>query len=179
MFSKIDNFLIILTQWCVRQIELYTSLNRKTILLWTVNITRVTTSVLMIVFILLLTFSPAVSIIGLSSCYMIFQHMEMTLVHARKQNTSGALPVEIINNKNLRIFLLLIIPFTELLSFGLFLNNKDPLMVTFPLIVISKIFYVFLYIEYLLCTTSLPPGEKERKQIEKEMSSLVPIKIRN
>lgn len=105
--------------------------------------------------------------------------MEMTLVHARKQNTSGALPVEIINNKNLRIFLLLIIPFTELLSFGLFLNNKDPLMVTFPLIVISKIFYVFLYIEYLLCTTSLPPGEKERKQIEKEMSSLVPIKIRN
>ena len=179
MFSKIDNFLIILTQWCVRQIELYTSLNRKTILLWIVNITKITVSVLVIVFILLLTFSPAVSIIGLSSCYMIFKYMEMTLVNAKKQNTSDALPVEIINNKNLRISLLLIIPFAELLSFGLFLNNKDPLMVTFPLVVESKIFYVFLCIEYLLCTTSLPPGEKERRRIEKEISSLVPVPVKN
>ena len=105
--------------------------------------------------------------------------MEMTLVNAKKQNTSDALPVEIINNKNLRISLLLIIPFAELLSFGLFLNNKDPLMVTFPLVVESKIFYVFLCIEYLLCTTSLPPGEKERRRIEKEISSLVPVPVKN
>ena len=94
-----------------------------------------------------------------------------------KNNPSDALPAEIHTRLYWRIALhICLILFSCFIAVHKFDTAFEMVTIYLQWILL---FMIPICIEYLLCTTSLPPGEKERKQIEKEMSSLVPIKIRN
>ena len=79
----------------------------------------------------------------------------------------GVLPKEIVTRITIRkIFWLLVLSwliYNRFVEFSLFTEFAG----------LSTPFFT-LFVEYMLCTTSLPPGEKERQKQEKEMKNLAP-----
>ncbi|MBP9866637.1 MAG: hypothetical protein KBC41_00980 [Candidatus Pacebacteria bacterium] len=94
---------------------------------------------------------------------------------SKRNQPLGILPAEIKNRKEPRIILILV-SFLCILSlpFFIFLGSKNEtnlieLIFLFNFLCFSMLIFLSVLIEYLLCTTSLPPHEKEKKVQEKEM----------
>lgn len=177
MFSKIDIFLILRAQWCVRQIELYTNKTRQDIFSLLFGMTRWSITATVICCLIALKDHIWSPILILPMYFFIAKDTKEYKEIINKSDSIDTLPVEILTRiSHRRIILLVGLFFSCIISIHKF--NSAFEMVIMYLQWIS-LFMIPICIEYLLCTTSLPPGEKERKKIEKEMSSLVPIKIRN
>lgn len=179
MFSSIDNKLINLAQWIVRQIELFTNMTRDD---FCKRLLRVNRSI-HIAGVALVLILPMIENIVLSimllicftlvSPYTVLKrevHRELL----RTQQKTDVLPNEIYIRKEerRRVFILVV---SEILLFFLVVLPKNrelsPILV-FCIIMILD--FLTLSFEYLLCTTSLPPGEKERRMVKKEGGRMIP-----
>lgn len=196
MFSIIDNKLIIGFQWLVRQIELYTNKTRKDVI--ELNLSVLKFFLLTLLFPLGILFyelilNGNVAFVVLIAFYLFFVFCSVSgywLLKNTKINSyhSTELPKEIVT----RIFGRTMISVVSVQAFCLmaFIANLESFQIgdsifEKPITVIMSAFpfftaFLFFCFEYFLCTTSIPPGEKEERKIKKEMEQmkLQPIKIR-
>ena len=188
MFSTIDNYLIHLAQWVVRQLELYTSITRRHLLYFFIvpNALCCLVDIAFIFNCLSLFLEPNntsnkgfLSVVALLFIMLLFMHTS-TIISAIKieKNPIGnsMLPKEIINNYWKRELYLL-----DLFVFFLSLFMLTQAEVTIDVQIMFYFCYLViaclafpLILEYFLCTTSLPPGEKEKRKIKKEMEKMMP-----
>lgn len=189
MFAALDNKLIGFFQWVVRQCELYTSIQRKTIINLDIKLLEV--SIMLSIVSLLIGTALEKNLIdtlltlfitGCNTC-MFFALHQFTLVMNKRNRSKNSLPQEIISRINHRLVLLVGILILFLMAF--YLDVYSPITDTSHLYFrffshsLCFIFFVYLIFEYLLCTTSLPPGEMQKKQEEREMRYMTPQRIKN
>lgn len=183
MFSTIDGFLIVCFQWAVRQMELYTPITRKSIIRFNLGALEffLFSWALVVIFI----YSTLGIPLFLCMLYVLF-FVSVVIRRAELKRLgsgsccSGAKPQEIITRFKHRISALVSNIFCAvvlLLVLPVFLLWRINLMwvILFEhCFGICWIACAVLSHEYLLCTTTLPPGEKERRKAEKEMRMLSP-----
>lgn len=175
MISATDRIIIEIFQWVIRQVELFTPITRKSCIF------------------------AMLSLLSMIQLYLIIYHLgrfnilmfvffvkplttqTVSLIIAYNQEeATGTLPRAIKERVKRRIvvtffFLTLLcvvfIPvFSDLYSSNMIFTSSLTAKVLFhlaPLMLASMI-------EYLLCTSVLPPGEKARRKIEKELKRALP-----
>lgn len=178
MFNTIDTGLIHGAQWFVRQLELFTTITKKELCKKLIYCFFISGEVWGISLILLgLTqISIIFFFIGPSVCFACLTITKKLQALVKSQNeTDIALPEEIITRKWKRtadvcILLFLVTPWSFLVLF--YTDNT-----LIELIAICSFFIqeaISVVTEYILCTTSLPPGEKKRIKLERAMKHAVP-----
>lgn len=187
MFLQIDSKIITLVQWLVRQCELYTSVLRKKIIELTLS--SVMMSIIMIISSLLLVILFAddkvdilVSVFLIGWNIFLFTDLYRNMLGLTKKNTpANSLPQEIITRMLPRLILLtgLLTLFLLVIILEIYLPIKSNahLFFRFYEYALCSVLSFSLFFEYLLCTTSLPPGEKQRREEEKEMRNMIPQKF--
>lgn len=188
MFSTIDNYLIHLAQWIVRQLELFTPITRKVI--GDALLSFHSATILLCFWAGVSHASKAISLssnssvfwstLWITNAFFVVSFVEI-LFHKRAariiktKQKDGSLPCEILVRKKERFLslLFLYILFCFSVIFALLPNNTISLEDFVFVVLISGDFLL----EYFFCTTSLPPGEKERKKVEREMRSMSLQKI--
>ena len=172
--------------WCVRQLELFTSLSHR-------EIGETVLSVLRFFFWCSIV-TTGISIVSMNVVIMltlggISYAQHVTLHHLReflrKHEEKLQLPKEI-KTRALPRFLALVLTFAWTLAIvltlfdketqNLFINN-DPLVSLFLAMFICVITcspITIVISEYYMCTFPLPPGEKERRKQEKETRNMSP-----
>lgn len=201
MLEKIDSSLIHAAQWVIRQIELYSPITKKHIedfiincyfwLILTFSVTIVS-AIIVDVIEAKQVFTFGVLLLGLAPLYFSTLKIYKGLLKKVKKE-STALPAAIYERKSVRIIILLSLPLAFLIIFAMviiaiWLNSSEVLTTFFGNIeernvlfsVCNTLIWLILptefLIEYLFCTTSLPPGEKDRKKTERETRNMIPIK---
>lgn len=172
MFSYIDSRLISVAQWFIRQLELFFPITRENVITFTLNVTKW----LIVVSALLSLLSAYFDIWGAiftTIAYSFYQsHRLLVLVYSLQKKSSNSLPQEIVTRKLMRKILVCgLIPSSLPLGIVI-LSHHAPFFwsaITLPMFLF--VFVLFIVSEYLLCTTSLPPGGKEKRKIEKELRS--------
>lgn len=184
MLRQIDSSLITLSQWIVRQIELSTIFTRKHMLI-----------VFSIPNLLLGFFCSALAIFlaitatgrpdslipeGFMMFFLLLCHMHIFTIACvpkiiKKQKQSNLLPEEIVENMATRYILLLLLLLSNVMFFFLPRVGEN---VTFE--VLLYFYYVILaslasllVLEYLFCSSPLPPEEKARKKLHREVRGMV------
>lgn len=179
MFYKIDSGLIVWVQWIVRQFELYTPIERMDLIssFLLLNKWMIILSFFLVALCLMsgykfdMYFLSPLSL----SCNYVFRKLTTSI-----QKEPTILPKEIISRYEFRCLYLLVFPawmLSIVLGFLIYYltNTIDTLSLT--LVIIASIFVTELFLEYLLCTISLPPGEKQKRLEEKEMKNMIPIPL--
>ncbi len=170
MFSTIDNGIIRVFQWVIQQIELYSPFTRKT-LFTLVFLTILMFNVLRVyVATNLMGLIPQMGGVVVFGFLIMSPHIINLYFLSKKPQRQDALPVEIETRRSLRMggFISLGLG-TVLYSYWLYTiirDREDFLMALFARTLYCEVWLVLL-IEYLLCTMSLPPGEKERLKQER------------
>ena len=199
MFSKFDNSSIKNTQWIVRQFELLTPIDhsRMARILGLVHLNTcffLSIILLQMVFVSLKIPGGLLLITLLTIIYTLMMDIQMgvqkilTRKITRRDKTSS-LPEEIITRKKYRCFHIVCLVLVMLFSWAIIdgigtiiakENKSEELFATLFFILTAIVSNVFLTtcIEYFLCTTPLPPDEKERKKQEREMRGMRLQKIR-
>lgn len=177
MFSLIDNQIIQVFQWAIRQLELFSFITRKIIL----NLLLFLLMVLVV-----LRTCIGIQLVGIHSSIgtWIVLGFFLTLPYflglyngSKAIQPANLLPKEIVTRWLHRITSILLVglgAITFLLWLGLKIRDQEDV---FMFLIIKIIFYegcFDLIIEYILCTKSLPPGEKEKRKIEKELRRALP-----
>lgn len=182
MFStidSIDNFCINLAQWIVRQVELYTSIERKGLLNYCLFLLKGFIVGLVLSIILNLLVSPHLALILASLVvpififdYIIFK----ILIKDQERSNWASLPHEIITRKAIRlVHLFSFLVATGVLSEIIISLVTDVFLPRYLIIIfICSIFVIEFCLDLLLCTVSLPPGEKQKKVTEKELRDMEP-----
>lgn len=185
MFSTIDSTIINLAQYFVRQIELFTRFTRKTIgeVIIFFYFPIVFCKILLLAAMMFFpdTF-PNDTIVKISFFFLIgFDILSMfDIDRSSKKSSNGTLPEEIIKHKPFRLTSL------GLMTIGFFWIITSSVLRGESLLYMSvkaSLFMFFLFgmsivTEYYMCTTSIPPGEKEKKKQEREMKNLSPVLTR-
>jgi hypothetical protein len=174
MLSYIDHKLIGTAQWAVRQIELFTSHTRQDALVFVLMLFRY-----IIAGESVWTFLSFLSEDGLAGTVMavvsvcvpfaiIYQILAMKIEEKEKP---GVLPACIVERAGLRkgFFCLLTVHSVVIAVLNLLGEGVGNLISFLPVL-----FYCPMALEYLMCTTSLPPGEKDRKKQEREARNMAP-----
>lgn len=166
MFSTIDNPLINLFQWIIRQFELFTPITRKNIIdvnLIIIKWLLVGWAILLILFSIL--FPSSMLSYYLFACYPFWFIYSLTKKTYERQVQNNLLPQEILTRKDKRLICLICFLFFQLF-------NNWTIETRFMVIPFVSGFYFFLAcVEYFLCTKPLPPGEKEKKKVEREIKN--------
>ncbi len=172
MFSFVDNRLINLAQWIVRQIELFTSYTRNEIGKVLLLIEKY---YLVPAFIFTLLFSEnffgffVLLIITLANKIMVKDQRKA--FNAQKEKLNSVLPKEIHERIFERAFsLLLSSVFFFMLLWSIASTKRFDLLST----MMYFSYFGLLFFEYFLCTTSLPPGEKKKEKVEREAKKMSP-----
>lgn len=183
LFNRIDQSIINVFQWAIRQIELHTPLTRKylgEVLTVTFNMIICSHFVIFFVIILLNHKKNTISIITL----MVLSTMTLNTYiskrdlknHLKKtENVGNTLPEERITRIFHRYTIILIVQamiFFEVIIPILF--PKDIIATVYFLLLCAVPVYTVFISEYYMCTTSLPPGEKAKIRAEKEMKNATP-----
>ncbi len=193
MLQKIDSSLIDTVQWVVRQVELFTPVTRKALAIYTSK--AILCSV--IIFATALSFSTLItSSIG-SYTYFMFFNVILCFCNWKelhpfliKKQEQGILPQEIKTRERVRLYLLQVhLFFVPVIIFLSITTSKETVLSVFPdlasknspidaVVNIALLMFIALIsiAEYILCTISLPPGEKERRALEKETRNLIPVR---
>lgn len=172
--------------WCVRQLELFTSLSHREIGETVLSVLRFFFWCSMVI--------VGISIISMSIVIMLAfggipyaQHVTLRYLKEflRKHEEKLQLPKEI-KTRALPRILTLVFTFTWTLALvltlfdkeiqNIFINN-DPLVSLFLVMFICVITcspITIVISEYYMCTFPLPPGEKERRKQEKEARNMSP-----
>lgn len=187
-FATIDIRLINCFQWALRQCELFTNLDRKKLLNISMSVYKIALTILSLITVSRFMFRVNVvgvftNIVFLLLSILIYLNW---LILIGKRTKSEALPEEIATRKKHR--LLILIGHTPLafvfLSSALVLTLSQTgdiaeELMTFDHLFFSILLFLHFPTEYLLCTTSLPPGEKERRKAEKEQRNMTLVGIKN
>lgn len=159
--KKIDWKIICAFQYIVRQIELYTPITLKLLILTFIGL-----SALCFMFIGVLFNIPTFKLF--SFCMVVF--FSFYFLHSRSVPSSRFWYKSMIYT---RIFSLILFMVKAPFSFCVLLISKDLLILPLLINIIS-----LMVVMYLLCCDTLPPGEKDRKkkerEIQKEQSRLQP-----
>lgn len=176
-FYKADITLIETAQWAVRQVELHTQVERRDILTFLTLTTKWLLIANFLVNLTLLLLEANLifpSLINLVQIFFIFgtyrEHKNLILCTPKP----GIIPIEILNRLLIRVVSILLLPFLVVGWVGLVMVVDTLTPTTLILLSNTMVLFIQLIIEYFLCTSSLPPGEKERKRQEKEMSNMSP-----
>lgn len=183
MFNKIDNTLIVWAQWTVRQFELYTPIERKHLIGFFISVLRCTLIVWAVISVIMavLIISPDIFIVGAVGIFTNYGYFLSYKKLANKEPSKDVLPEEIISRYIFRmayclisISSLLLLPLMYLLCIS---PQGDILLFTMFVMVFfaNFCFYFFNFLEYLFCTISLPPGEKQKRREEKETRNMISI----
>ena len=204
MLEKIDSSFIYTAQWIVRQIELYTPITKKhvediliTCYFWMIAIFAVTIVTAMT---LDLIETKHVFTFGLLFLLLAPLYFSSLKVYKHIANTtrkvSDMLPAVIHQRKYNRKAIIVSVPLAFLIIFAVIavlfsINRTELLSVIFGnfedqnilfSVCASLVWFILpteFLIEYVFCTTSLPPGEKEKRATEKEMRNMTPTSIKN
>jgi magnesium-transporting ATPase (P-type) len=190
MFSIIDNGIIALTQWAVTRAELYTPYTKKIaepllalVALMLTLLFIISGVVLWVLELIQRGYSPGIFWFIVTLCNM--QYLQVLVVTLSrtirtKRENSQVLPAERITRRFFRaslLFVALAYFLSDYVNIGL-LDAFD-LRLTGPF---REVFFfefmalpILLVLEYLVCTTSLPPGEKEKKKMERQMKNMTPV----
>jgi hypothetical protein len=134
-----------IAQYVVRQLELYTEVKRDRLFTKLIKVSK---------------FAERLSIFFFFDSFIT---NDIELIHTEKKNDI-TLPKEIITRRKERG--------DRLIQFTIFLLLF--LATSYVWILGTLCYAILLILEYLLCTTSLPPGEKEARKKAKETRSLTP-----
>lgn len=184
MFSTIDSFLITCTQWFVRQLELYTPIERMDLsnfclLLYKNSLLAMAVLIPLAIF---LEHAWHFIYVALIITFSLEYHRYRAIILKQKTEDSS-LPQEIITRETIRQLLIfssllsgiVVLPLLILKVLSTGTCTISDLLVAFT----WGVFIIKLSLELILCTTSLPPGEKERRTKEKEMRKMQPALIQN
>ena len=109
----------------------------------------------------------------LTSATIILPYFTFERIFAN-QKDDGTLPQEIITRKRIRSTNIIV--YVTLILFESWVLGLPGESSTFLLFwIFSFILFLFLLyaFEYFLCTTSLPPGEKERRKLQNELKNMI------
>lgn len=178
MFLRLDTYLITKMQWIVRQCELFTPYSRTMLGEFLLKLFKYTC----IFWVMAVPFMAAVRVITLffflsatTSMVPLYMILKKTF-HEQSKRVSGMLPQEITTRYLARMLAIITSAFiTAIYAWILLLPG-----VAHPLLLLSIGLHIFVIIiitcfEYFLCTTSLPPGEKEKHKVKQEMKHAVPV----
>ena len=175
MISAIDRTIIEIFQWVIRQIELFTSITKKYCMFAMLSLLS------MIQLYLTLYYLGRFDILMYIFVVNPLTIKTVSVIAAyNKKETAGTLPRAIKERAKKRIvftflfFILLCLLFIPTFSYlyfsGTFFSNT----------LTARLLYFFVSctlitcIEYLLCTSFLPPGEKAKRKMEKELRRALP-----
>lgn len=187
MFSAIDNWIISIFQWTVRQIELYTDTTRKDLICGHLNTNKVFFLFLLILSVAEL-FQKGLQLFTADIFFLMVFYSRNSEIEkiSKRTSTINTLPKEIITRVPDRVLLvvlgfpaitmLLLIFLAVAMAFYHGISPKIETGLYVYLVVCAVVFSLFC-LEYLLCTTSIPPGEKERRKVKKEMKAFTPEPI--
>lgn len=188
MFTAIDDKLIECAQWTVRQIELFTKYTRKDVGVVVRQLQLISGAFSIFVALLCVgNFSKdkTLLLVAVPMFLVALLQRNIAIKIKNEKEVFGIQPSSIINEKTFRqTTISMIINF----SFSLFLVNfflgseKDiPALWTFVNVakINISILSILLLGLYFLCTSSLPPGEKQKKLLERESKKLTPVPINN
>lgn len=165
---KFDGGLIKLFQWMIHLLELHTDIERKQVINFFFEISK--GLIIMYLFFVIISgiLSPSLILFfSLLNVVLIWNFRKIVKDAFLGQTIKvSAFPVEIITRRFLRLYM-----FFGIIVSTVFLNIEKTLIDFTCLLMI----WLFFCIEYLLCTTSLPPGEKQKRKEEKEMKNMVPV----
>lgn len=179
MFSRIDDFLITWSQWLVRQLELYTPVERKGLAnfcLLLLKYSIIAMAILILFKVFVSEYDGSIYIFGILVLIFSFDYFVFKTLFSRQKDVETSLPREIITRVPHRYLMILasissigvIFPLliTAFLSEGIY--TPQMLLITFN----WGIFLIKLCLELILCTTSMSHGEKQKRLEEKEMRNL-------
>jgi quinol-cytochrome oxidoreductase complex cytochrome b subunit len=183
MFYAIDNHLITICQRLIWRIELFTPLGRKGVAKLIINIHW-----FFITIFALLSLTTVSAGVSAESFFAIFMLISFCFIHLFVQKTlrtecflkkpqDGLLPEAVTKRyKNRAILLMsvLMVINTILLAVSGYKEEVDALIYFLAALFPSSICYI-VFCEYFLCTTSLPPGEKEKQEAAKMRPSVLGI----
>lgn len=172
MFSIIDSHLINFFQWIVRQLELFTLITRKEVIninLLLIKWLNIIWATLLVVFSLIFPeFNLLFFVLVCFPFHFIYSLIKET---HEKQVQGNFLPKETLSRIGTRRFGLFVLVFFSAWSAWHNWSIEVNVMVA-PFV--CAFYFFLLCVEYLLCTKSLPPGEKEKKKVEREMKNTKP-----
>ena len=171
MLNKIDNWLINSTQWLVRRTELSTHVTRKDIVTFFLLVLKWLIVAYFLLTIMEFTIGHYLSgTIGLINS-SIYSMIQISMKENLQKEQKIALPSEIITRSGVRkFFLLFVIVSLPLIAHIAYIDHKEIHYIC--AIILFCIMFTLTILEYLLCTTSLPPGEKRRCEQEKEIVNM-------
>jgi hypothetical protein len=177
MFSTIDSRVIGGLQWFVRQLELYTFLTRRMVLM----------ALLLVVMGLVVTRTcVGIQLTGLMDplgswitfgFFATLPHFLSVYGLAKGKSVYGFLPKEIVTRYFSRAMSAGLMVGTLLFYLGWWrfeIRDQADFLMYFCVKIIFWESIIFWLVEYFLCTTSLPPGEKEKKKQERGMGNTSP-----
>jgi hypothetical protein len=193
VFDKLDSWLITFFQWIVRQVELFTNISRKD-LLYNVMLIAKWVTLVNVCFSLWFTFSvgrtPLFSARGLIVAVidylteivwvlaLIFWFIFCEYKRRKQVSNPQILPEEILSMKSARWSILFISFFWTFCVLLMVLTPTIPDPIHDFRIIETWLgcgyFFFINCFAYLLCTTSLPPGEKEKQKMKREMKNISP-----
>ena len=178
MFSYIDNKLINCFQWFVRQVELFTILTRKEMfaflfLLYRYVLVGIFSSALLLCMLEDSLQDLPISIFGLFVAVRMYHLTKEGVRMFEQQQQAGVLPISILLRKCIRTLLWMVGSLLSFLVFSVSLREVDSDLGILLYFFLGVWIVIKIVIEYLLCTTSLPPGGKEKREQEKEMRNAV------
>lgn len=185
MFNSIDSKLINFFQWMIRQFELYTQIQRKNIVNFAITIVKLLFAMFVLLSLFFIFFQKNFfdSVIYLALTLMVisvyYPSFKKTLALSNRNYPPGILPEEIVSRRADRISgCILAVPLNCIpLSLLMAISERSSEVDVVELgqwTAFGLLYNCVLLVEYLLCTTSLPPGEKQRKEEEREMKYLTP-----
>lgn len=187
-FEKIDNYIIDMFQWVMRQIELFTTLTREDVLNAALSLYKINLLIFASTSIsrFIVTHDIVAPIINTTILIPSIALYFYWLILKENKPKPGTLPKEIVTRKTKRsldllvfIFALITLPTNIIIAFSLAVVGLDDLLRAYNITSFYILIILDSIIEYIFCTTSLPPGEKERRALEKETRNLIPIAAGN
>jgi hypothetical protein len=178
MFYIADSALINTAQWLVRQVELLTPVSHK-------NMNRGLLFInLFFAIVFLLEIIKGLIEGSIFPLFFIFMSLNQKEVHKmlkEEEVNETVLPKCIYERKFQRVCNLLTL-FSFLFVVSMMFNKLQNLQVFQEIktdfIFVSSVFvgssFIIVVAEYFLCTMPLPPGEKERQKLEREMKKTAP-----
>jgi hypothetical protein len=175
MLTKLDENLIGFSQWAIRQVELFTTITRKNIINSTLILLFLVQTYLFVFHLIRFNLLVLVIVVGPFTKEAI-----SLLIASWITERPGTLPRAINERRQTRLVILCLgigllaavfVPVLLLLS-----RTNEGFFQPVTALILCHMMPIILaaVAEYLLCTSSLPPGEKVKRLAERELRNAVP-----
>ncbi len=180
MFLKIDEWLIMWAQWGVRQAELYARCTRRMLHAVVLFCTQVAVTIASIIAVTYIVAIPFDVFFTLVQSFVCFAWWKIFIHHRNLQRVmpeeSHVLPKEICTRKVERVSFLCLAVYgasaTIVCAALLFYDSRVENIVGLAMMTITTVcWYTLTCLEYIICTVSIPPQERARREYERDRRS--------